>query len=251
MRSLRVQLLVSHLSLVALLVAVMVGSIVNFLRLGRSIDRIFQDNYKSVLAAQEMKEAIGREDAAAAFYLGGEVQNARALYQKNTQGFQTAYNIASGNVTEPGEKQIVDDIGAKFTHYRTDMRALLTSDPPLPMAEARVLYVETLAPASAGLEQRAQDLLDVNQAAIFRADRTAKADAGRAARNSIAVTVAAFFLALFFALRMIRASLSPLTLLTRQAEEIGAGHLEHPVDLHRTDEVGTLANAFNQMRERL
>lgn len=251
MRSLRVQLLVSHLSIVALMVAVMAGSVASFLHLSRSIDRIFKDNYKSVLAAQDMKQAIERQDSAAAFYLGGQVEKARSRYEANAVRFQTALATASGNVTEPGEKPVLEDIERQFETYRTGMRTLLYADPPLSRSEARALYAGKLEPAFEQLDRRSQDVLDLNQAAILRADRTAKDEARRASRTSIAVTAAAFFLALFFALRMIRASLTPLLLLAGQAEEIGAGHLETPLDLHRTDEVGALATSFNRMRERL
>src|SRR5262249_22757186 len=39
--------------------------------------------------------------------------------------------------------------------------------------------------------------------------------------------------------------------LSRQAEEIGAGHLNQRIEVQRTDEIGTLAAAFNQMSEKL
>jgi NtrC-family two-component system sensor histidine kinase KinB len=46
MKSLRTQLLASHLALVALMAVVMLGAVANFFRLGQSIDRILKDNYR-------------------------------------------------------------------------------------------------------------------------------------------------------------------------------------------------------------
>ena len=51
MKSLRSQLLFSHLALVGLMAVLMVGATVNFFRLGQSIDRILRNNYASVVAA--------------------------------------------------------------------------------------------------------------------------------------------------------------------------------------------------------
>ena len=94
-------------------------------------------------------------------------------------------------------------------------------------------------------------MLDVNQNAILNAASRAKSQARRATVTAIAVTAASFCLALFFSLRMIRASLAPLRSLARQAEEIGAGHWYQRIDLNRNDEIGVLAVAFNQMAEKL
>ena len=42
------------------------------LRLGNKIDVILRENYRSVLAAQRMKEALERMDSAALFAIGGQ-----------------------------------------------------------------------------------------------------------------------------------------------------------------------------------
>src|SRR5262245_1332249 len=117
MRNLRIQLLFSHLTLVFLMVVLMLGAIVNFVQLGGSIDRILKDNYKSVVAAQDMKEALERQDSAATFFLAGNVEEARAQYKTNLHAFQQAYETEAHNITESGEKQLADAIGERFAAY--------------------------------------------------------------------------------------------------------------------------------------
>src|SRR6476660_3716230 len=102
MRSLRSQLIISHLVLVALMTVVMVAAVVNFLRLGNSIDRILRENYLSVVAAQDMEEALERMDSAATFVLAGQGGRARQQYARNKQAFARAYSIDANNITEPG-----------------------------------------------------------------------------------------------------------------------------------------------------
>lgn len=252
MRSLRVQLLFSHLALVALMVLVMIGAVVNFLRLGRSIDHILRDNYKSVVAAQAMKDALERIDSANAFYLAGQAVKARAQFQEFRGKFETAEQTEAHNITERGEKETSDDISHNlWPRYRTDTHRLLYADPPLKMEVARNYYFGTLQPQFVHLKQRAQDVLDLNQDAILRADLRAKEEARRASRLGISMTAGALVLALFFALRMIRSSLTPLRALARHAEEIGEGHLNQRIELHRDDEIGVLAASFNHMSESL
>ena len=136
-QSLRVQLLVSHLVLVLLMVVVMAGAIVNFFSLGRSIDRIFQNNYKSVIAAQHMKDALERMDSSAAFVLAGQVQEARAQYEANRPRFEAAYNIQAHNITERGEGALAADLGRQFAEYRKAVEKLIYANPPMPLALAR------------------------------------------------------------------------------------------------------------------
>lgn len=251
MRNLRTQLLVSHLLLVLLMVFVMVGAVINFFRLGRSIDRIFVDNYKSVIAAQNMKEALERMDSSATFFLAGQKQKALAQYQENWPRFRDAFHVEANNITEVGEQTISDDIGRLFQNYKEQIEHLLYAQPSLSTTDARTFYFGKLEANFVCLKQRAQDVLDLNQAAILRADRRAKAESRRAAYASIAITSGAFLLALFFAFGMVRAFLTPLQSLARQAEEIGAGHLNQRIELNRTDEVGALATSFNQMAAKL
>lgn len=250
-QGLKTQLLVSHLILVALMVVVMTGAIISFFRLGRSIDRIFRDNYKSVVAAQNMKDTLERMDSSALFVLAGQTQRAQTQYEVNRKRFADAYYIEAHNITEPGEQEMADDIGRLFATYQKSIKKLLYANPPMAAHDARTLYFTSLDPTFLRLKSRAQDVLDINQAAIVRADRRAKAEARRSSIISVAITIGALFLAVFLAVRMVRATLVPIQALTRQAEEIGAGHLDQHIDIRRPDEIGTLASTFNRMTERL
>lgn len=234
------------------MVVMMTGAIFNFMRLGRSIDHILKDNYQSVIAAQAMKESLERIDSANSFYLAGQAARARKQFDDYAPRFEAAIETEANNITEAGEKEISDDIGGSlWPRYRADTRRLILSDPPMPGGPARAYYFTTLQPQFVHLKQRAQDVLDLNQAAILRADRRAKSEAVRASRLGILMTAAALILALFFALRMIGSSLTPLRTLARQAEEIGAGHLNQRIELRRDDEIGALAASFNHMAESL
>jgi len=236
------------------MVFVMVGAIFSFVRLGGSIHRILRDNYASVVAAQDMKETLERQDSAATFFLAGKADKARAQYKESSHNFERAYEVEAHNITEVGEKQVADDIKDQFAAYTLHIRKLLDSEPPRTKEEADrygVYYFATLEPEFIRLKNRAQDVLRLNEEAINRASDRAESEARRATWTAVIVTVAAFLIALFFALHMIRSALSPLRSLARQAEEIGVGHLNQRIELRRTDEIGVLADAFNRMSAKL
>ncbi|MCW3050905.1 MAG: Alginate biosynthesis sensor protein KinB [Chthonomonadales bacterium] len=251
MRDLRIQLLVSHLVLVGLMLVVMIGAVVNFFHLGRSIDRILKDNYASVIVAEDMKETLERQDSAVTFFLNGRIAEARAQYQQNRPLFEKAYSYEAHNITESGEQELADDIGLKYADYRGELEKLLFADPPLSKQAADTVYVRKLLPEFLHLKGQVQAVLNLNQRAILKANGVAKGEARTASYTGLGVTVAAFLLALFFASWTIRAALDPLRTLARQAEEIGRGHLNQRIVLNRTDEIGGLANSFNTMAEKL
>jgi PAS domain S-box-containing protein len=250
-KSLRAQLLLTNLMLVGLMVAGMTGAVIGFFRLGNSIDRILKDNYKSVVAAQNMKEALERMDSSATFFLAGQKVKARAQYKKNRPAFESAYATESDNITEQGEQIIADDINNQFSRYRQDIERLLFSSPSLTIEEARNLYFLTLEPGFVRLKSRAQDILDLNQSAIVRADMRAKSEARRSALMGIMATAIALIAAILLSGQTFRTLVTPLISLTRQATEIGAGRLNQRIELRRADEIGQLAAAFNDMTAKL
>ena len=230
----------------------MTGGVLNILPVwGASIDRILKDNYKSVIAAQNMKETLERQDSAATFFLAGQTEKARTQYEANAPLFRDAYQTEAHNITEPGEQEIADDIGRRFEDYHKKVEALLYANPPMQSEPARNYYFAVLEPDFKKLKQRAQDVLNLNQDAILRANEQAKSEAWRASRAGEAATVGAFGLAILFAVWTTRAALTPLRTLARQAEEIGIGHLNQRILLNRTDEIGGLAASFNEMTEKL
>src|SRR6478735_837351 len=69
--------------------------------------RIIAENYDSVVAAQDMKESLERQDSAALFDLLGDHSRARRQVDEHRVLFDAAFDKAAGNVTEPGEGEAI------------------------------------------------------------------------------------------------------------------------------------------------
>src|SRR6476620_2921616 len=72
--------------------------------------RIIAENYDSVVAAQDMKESLERQDSAAVFELLGEHERARAQAAEHRTRFNAALDKAAANITEPGEADVIEAI---------------------------------------------------------------------------------------------------------------------------------------------
>ena len=89
-----------------LLVAMGAYAVSLFAKLGNSVDVILRENFRSVLAGQQMKETAERMDSALLFALAGEEQRGRALYAENLPQFRAGLRTELGNITLPVEAEL-------------------------------------------------------------------------------------------------------------------------------------------------
>ncbi|HEY6402637.1 MAG TPA: hypothetical protein VI479_14570, partial [Blastocatellia bacterium] len=117
--NLRNKLLLSFLFFIAALVALGVWSAWRLRELGGVSQRIIAHNYDSVIAAQDMKESLERMDSAALFLLSGNRDRATEQFNERRARFDAVFEKAAGNVTEPGEAEILGAIrGDRDEYYR-------------------------------------------------------------------------------------------------------------------------------------
>src|SRR5450631_2992205 len=80
-----------------LLIAMGIYAVSLFARLGGAIDVILRENFRSVLAAQNMKESAERMDSALFFTLVREEQRGRQLYDQNLPIFRENLDVELHN----------------------------------------------------------------------------------------------------------------------------------------------------------
>src|SRR5262245_3362874 len=88
-------------------------------------ERIIAENYNSVVAAQDMKESLERQDSAALFGMLGRWERAESQLREHRGRFDAAYQRAAANITEPGEADVVAAIARdRDAYYRQFDRVL-------------------------------------------------------------------------------------------------------------------------------
>lgn len=251
MNSFRRKLAFSYGLLIVVIFAVSAWSIYHLVHLGRAIDVILINNYKSIIAAENMKEALERQDSAAMFFIASHTEKARQQFDENAAKFDSEYQIAASNLTEEGEAEIVADIEVRYRTYRHDLQTFLASSKPDDAARLSSAYFNQLGPDFIALKDRIDDLLHLNQQAMVRANDRAIAVSKRAEMSTAAMAGLALTLTLIFAWRFTRYVVSPITTLTDKARRIGEGDLDQYIDTTSQDEIGVLAFEFNRMASRL
>src|ERR1044072_3359769 len=112
------KLLLAQAPIALALAIVGVFSVIVVSNLGRHSQTILKDNYRSVLAAQRMKEAIERMDSAALFIVAGRGDKGETQAAQYRPLFETELKVQESNITEPGEKEVTGRLRASWMEYQ-------------------------------------------------------------------------------------------------------------------------------------
>src|SRR5215510_2132155 len=103
--SLRAKLIAGYLVFLCAVAALGGWSVWQLERVGIVSRRILSENYASVVAAQDMKESLERQDSAALFALLDRTDRASRQFAEHRARFDNAFDRAANNITEPGESE--------------------------------------------------------------------------------------------------------------------------------------------------
>ncbi len=214
-----------------------------------TVDRVFRENYDSVVYGQSMKDAIDRLDDALELAAQGRGQPEDGQLQAACKDFQDNFRREAGNITLPGEREIVAELQARWERLQGMLATLAPSrmQPP----QLRASLGTQVFPAARAVKEQAQRVIDINLENIVSADGQIRRSAASARRGMFALLAIGMVLAVGFILLFVRSILVPLRTLTSSAREIERGNLDLVVPVAADDEIGQLADAFNSMAGKL
>jgi len=247
MRSLRTQLLASHLALLVLVGVVLSGAVVSFFLLRNSIDRVLEVNFPTVLALQEIESALADQRVAFTMLESGEKVEGPKLFTASEKALEASIGKLESLVTGSTETALYRQLTSRFDRHQEIAEPIVEEY----VAGASINLVKRIAeevePSLILMRESAQALARENQSQIEAQDLAAKDAALRYSYIGIAVTIGALLLATVLAYRMMNLALKPLAILARHAEHLATGDLEKKIEMPRRDEIGELADSFNQM----
>ena len=244
----RKRILIGLLPLFILLIAVGCYAVSLFARLGGAIDVILRENYRSIVASQNMKESAERMDSALFFTLAGEWSRAEQMYNENLPIFDQNMEIELHNLTIPGEAELATDLQKLHGEYVIKAKAFLaTTD----LTKRQEMYFKEMLPTFTAIKNKAQAILDLNQKNMLDADREARVLSNRSAQYMIIAIVTGLGIGFLIAMGLQKSILRPITTLTESAKALGDGNLDQVVPVQSQDELGQLADTFNKMAAKI
>jgi two-component system, NtrC family, sensor histidine kinase KinB len=246
--TLRVKLLLAQLPLAVALVALGLFSGGVTTRLGQQASLILADNYRSVLAAERMKESLERVNGAALIMLAGHGDGPPVELEVNRRKFENELGAQEGNITESGEALVTRRLRTTWDAYARGVEIFVGTQ----NARARDgLYFSTLEPTFKQVGQFADQILAINQDAMVRKAERAETRA----RQFEHLVAGAVFLALalgFLASAWITTRLlRPLGVVAAAVRRFGENDFKARAAVRGRDEIATVATEFNRMADGL
>ena len=242
------KLLLAQAPIALALAIVGVVSVIVVSFLGSHSQTILKDNYRSVLAAQRMKEAIERMDSGALFIAAGHRDKGIEQAEKNRPIFEAELKVQEGNITESGEKEFTEGLRAAWTDYQQKFARLEKSGS---VEEAKQIYFDELEAAFYKVKTAADEILTVNQDTMVRKSDNVRRTGERMNAITMTVAFAALVLGLFVSIIITRRLLQPVSALSEATRKIGEGKFDTRAHVRGNDELAQLARDFNAMAARL
>ena len=246
--TLRTKLILAQAPLVLALALVCILSVVIISSLGSHSQTILKDNYRSVLAAQRMKESIERMDSAALFLLTGQREKGLQQVIAYQPLFEAELQVQEGNITEPGEREVAQRLRAVWVSYQEKLDRLKEV---VDLETLRQFYFAEIDPTFHEVKNAADKILTINQDAMVRKSEDVRRTAGRMSTITITVALGALLLGLFLSTTLTNRLLRPLLEMSQVTRRIGEGDFAARANVRSEDELGQLAKDFNAMANHL
>jgi len=233
-----------------LILAVLTWAIINLLRLGNASDAILRENYKSIIAAEKMVNAIERQDSAALLAILGYEDEGLKQFRENEMVFLESLGRAKDNITIDGEADILSTIEKGFSSYLTnfsELRILSQND----NSNAASFYHEKVLPSFISVRDACIHLREINEETMVQASSQAKFIADRAIWSMSMVGLTALALGLIFSFILSNLLTRPLTHMMGAVQKVAEGNYNIKIESHSSDELGHLAYEFNTMVQKL
>ncbi|MGD9825733.1 histidine kinase dimerization/phospho-acceptor domain-containing protein, partial [Desulfobacter sp.] len=224
---------------------VFVWSVANLVSLGKASDAILNENYKSILAAENMVDALERQDSGILLIYLGESETGTSQFRENEALFLQWLARAKDNITITGEADLVREIEAGYRAYRygfsqwTDLKVRPAS------------YRKSVYPLFTKVRDACIGLRRLNEDTMYAASVKAGVVANRAIWSTSFVAGAALVVALIFSLFLAEKVVRPIRGFMAASRKISAGNYAVQVPVETGDELGSLAREFNEMATKL
>jgi HAMP domain-containing protein len=245
---LREKILSGFLILTMMLAVAGVWSVYELTTVGTSVQRLLDDNYKSVNAGKMMIEALEREDSAVLLLLSGKWEQGRSIIESGDYLFQRGFTIAKKNVTIPGEPEYVERIHAKYKIYKD-----LWTKPIVDTTREGNLdwYFEEVHQAFQDAKFSVEELMTLNDKTMYQTASALKSRAHRAIMPGIVAILAALIFTALFNFFTNHYVISPIITTTRGVQHfMETGELP-TIQVETQDELYDLVSSIQRLVARI
>ena len=238
----RSKILLANGTVLLLLGLVLGWALTNLQNLGSASEAILSENYRSIIAAENMINGLERMDSAVLLHLRDREQGLEQ-FRSNQNQVSRWLARAQDNITIEGEDRVLARIDSTFNRYTAQFDSLLQR----PDVYGDQPYEDALLPAFQAVRKAAGDLRNLNQQTMVEASDRAERVATWAIWSVGSIGVGAIVLGLFISVVLAGRIVRPIRKVQAATQQIAEGNYDVEVQTGATDELGHLADQFNEM----
>ena len=214
--------------------------------LGKSLAIVLKENYQSVVASQDMKDALDSINSAELnSFLGNHDKDMQIVVNAHKAKFINALDRELHLITLPGEQERADRLQLLSKEYFAMLSRVMDTSMTEPVR--RTLYFTRQVPVFNEIKKVAQEILEMNQANMISEKNATQSLAISARWRMLSVSLASVLFSILLSYQIHRWVFNPLRRLIETTEEIRRGNLEVVLQTAAHDEVGQLSRSFNAM----
>ena len=245
---LRIKILSGFLILAIMLCVAGVWSIYELRSIGTSVQRLLDDNYKSINAAKTMIEALEREDSGVLLLLLGRWKEGRSIIELAEISFQRGLQIAEGNITIPGEKDLVDEVKSKYGAYKSKWTKPIVGTPQ----ERNIdWYFNKVHNDFLEVKTSLERLMTLNDQTMYNTASDLKSKAHRAVMPGIVAILSALIFTVIFNYIINYYMVSPIIALAEGIDKFLKYRIPFEVNIESKDELRHLANSIRELSSKV
>ena len=241
---LRLKILSGFLILAFMLLIAGIWSIYELKTTGSSVQKLLDENYKSINAAAMMIEALEREDNAVLLLILGKWEEGRLIIVSGDSLFEQGFQVAKNNLTIPGEKGCVDSIQINYDKYKN-----LWQMPIVGTIKQGDLnwYLQTIHQSFLEVKSEVSRLSNLNADVMFATASEVQNKANRAMMPGIVAITAALVFSLLFSYLVNHYMVSPIVRITDRIRKFIDNKLPFEANIESNDELADLEDSIKTL----
>ncbi len=213
-----------------------------------SSEMMIKNNYWSVHYSENMIQAIDETNSAANSLLYNKQYN----YDKSTLNnsfskFEENLNLEEKNITEFGEKDLVQSIKQEYLNYKAMMLEQKNNN----MADRINYYSTNILPLSNDIKAKIFTVSTLNMQSIVQKNENVSVMIKRMYKNLSIVLMSCFLITFSFMINFPGIIAGPIKKITEDIKEIANSNFKSRISINSKDEFKELAEAINFMAEKL
>lgn len=244
--SLRSKIFIGFTIILFIMFIATLWSIYNFYQFNERIKLTMQENYSSIIAADNMGKSLDEQLRAILIIFNQNFETGDSLFQKSRDEFYFWYRRARISAYTSKEKGILDTLNYEYDKFISDYYEnidykVLAQNNFMSIVD----WIKTL-------KSRSNSILEINHSLLDKAIESVKEISRTATIFIVLILIGAIAVSIIFGSRFSNYIVSPIANLRKSVSFIADHNFDARIELdENSDELVALADDFNRMSEKL